>query len=353
MPHANQHPTKRKAAYQSGNSGTASVAAKPVGDIYQRITDQIVAAIEAGTGDWKMPWHTQSGHDNIIRPVNAVSGKAYRGVNTLALWIAADEKGYQQHEWATFKQWQDKGATVRKGEKGSLIIFWKIGDIGDGKAAESEDGEVDSAQQGKSRPILARGYVVFNADQVDGYTPQAAPETPEPSPVQQPERIARADQFFAALGADIRHGGNRAFYRPSTDHIQMPAFEAFHDPIAYYGTLGHEAAHWTSAKHRLDRDLSGRFGSEAYAAEELIAELSAAFLSADLALTNEPRPDHAAYVTSWLKVLKNDNRAIFTAAAKAQQAIDYLHKLQEVEPMPQAVLPSARSETTVQYRLDL
>jgi antirestriction protein ArdC len=273
--------------------------------------------------------------------VNAVSGKPYRGVNVLALWAAADAMGYRSNEWATYKQWQEKGAHVRKGEKSSLVVFWKIGDAKGADSDETDDGgKVAEAEEDRGRPILARGYVVFNADQVDGYTPKAA-ASPIPAQVQQQERIAHADQFFQALGADIRHGGNRAYYRPATDHIQMPPFEAFHDPIAYYAILGHEATHWTGPKHRLDRDLTGRFGNEAYAAEELIAELSAAFLSADLGLTNEPRPDHAAYVANWLKVLKNDNRAIFTAAGKAQQAVDYLHGLQEPEVTPKIAINTA------------
>jgi antirestriction protein ArdC len=304
-------------------------------DIYQKITDHIIASIEAGAGEWKMPWHTSSAGGNMVRPINAETAKPYRGVNVLALWTAAEEAGYKSNEWATYKQYQEKGAQVRKGEKGTLIVFWKFFDKQSGETGESEDSggkEADGEKEDRNRSVMARGYIVFNADQVDGYTPRP---TPTAAPSQEAERIEHAEAFFAALNADIRHGGNRAFYRPATDQIQMPPFAAFRDPIAYYSTLGHEVAHWTSAKHRLDRNLSGRFGSEAYAAEELIAELSSAFLSADLKLTNEPRPDHAAYVANWLKVLKGDNRAIFTAAAKAQQAIDYLHGLQE-PPEPEA-----------------
>ena len=140
------------------------------------------------------------------------------------------------------------------------------------------------------------------------------------------ERIGHAEAFFAAIGADIQHGGARACYVPSLDQIRMPPFEAFRDPIAYYATLAHETTHLTGHPSRCDRDLRGRFGDEAYAAEELVAELGAAFVCADLALTPEPRPDHAAYVASWLKVLLGDKRAIFTAAAKAQQAADWMHK---------------------------
>ena len=323
MPYAKK-PTKRQ-SYKS--AATTSDEKPPLLDIYQRVTDQIIEAIEAGAEKWEMPWHTTGGAD-IMRPINATTHKAYRGVNVLALWIAAQHNGYAANEWATYKQWQEKGAQVRKGERSQFVVFWKITDQGD----ETQDGGEDSSadNDGQSRRVFARGYPVFNTAQVDGYTPPPQPEPLPPLPTN--PRNDAAEAFFAATGAQIQHGGNRAFYRPSTDQIQMPPFEAFPDVTDYYSVLGHETVHWTSAKHRLDRDLSGRFGSEAYAAEELIAELGAAFLCADLGLTNTPRPDHASYVASWLKVLKGDNRAIFTAAARAQKAADFLHELQ---PQPQ------------------
>jgi antirestriction protein ArdC len=144
-------------------------------------------------------------------------------------------------------------------------------------------------------------------------------------------RVQTAENFFAALRAGIRHGGHRACYLPKTDHIQMPRFEVFQSALAYYSTLAHEWTHWTGAVPRLNRELSTRFGGEPYAAEELIAELGAAFLCAELGLSNEPRPDHAAYLASWLRVLKNDKRAIFTAASKTEAAVDYMHGKQEEE----------------------
>ncbi len=346
MPYANTKHTKqpkqltKRKAKDKTTDAAANEATASRADIYQRVTDQIVAAIEVGAGKWEMPWHT-AGATNATRPVNAVSKKPYRGVNTLALWIAASDQSYTSNEWATYKQWQEKGAQVRKGEKSSLVVFWKINDSD--KDEENHEGSSnggDDTADASQRRILARGYYVFNASQVDGYTPPPLPELPT---VPEAERNSEAEAFFAATEAVIRHGGDRACYRPVTDHIQMPAFTAFPNPVDYYSTLGHETIHWTSAKRRLDRDLTGRFGSEAYAAEELVAELGAAFLCADLGLTNTPRPDHAAYVASWLKVLKNDSRAIFTAASKAQQAADYLHGLQEQpEPhMAQRALPPA------------
>ena len=280
-------------------------------DVYTRVTNQIVEAIERGAADWRMPWHS-TGKDSFS-PLNAATQKPYRGVNVLGLWAAAQKHGYATGYWATYKQWQEMGAQVRKGEKSSLVVFWKFADV------ESEDEDTPTADEASRRLVLARGYSVFNAAQVDGFVP---PEVAERSVA---ERIECAEQFFAGLGAKIQHGGNRAYYQPSTDSIRMPMFEAFDYPVSYYSTLAHEMTHLTGAVSRLNRDLSGRFGNAAYAAEELVAELGAAFICADLSLSNEPRPDHAAYISSWVTVLKRDKRAIFTAAAKAQAAADWMH----------------------------
>jgi len=241
------------------------------------------------------------------------------------LWATAQAEGYPSAVWATYRQWAELGAQVRKGEQSSPVVFWKVngpdegedggtGGGGDAGGAAGEDGA-----DGRRPRVFARGDSVFNAAQVDGYQAPALPALPEP------ERIGHAEAFFAALGADIRHGGNRACYVPSLDQVRMPPLPAFRDAVAYYATLAHEATHWTGHASRCARDLRGRFGEEAYAAEELVAELGAAFLCADLALAPEPRPDHAAYVASLLKVLRGDKRAIFTVAAKAQQAADWMH----------------------------
>lgn len=305
--------TQASSSRRSSSNAHPSHTSQP--SIYQRITDQIVAAIEAGAGTWKMPWHTDG--TDITQPINATSGKAYRGINVIALWATAQACGYTGARWATYKQWQELGAQVRKGEKSAPVVFWKIFD--------KDEEQTEEPGENDGRRFMARGYSVFNAAQVEGYEPPPAVILPPAV------RIGRAEDFFASLGADIRHGGNRAYFQPSTDHIQMPPFEAFRDAVSYYATLSHESTHWTGVKSRLDRYLTGRFGSESYAAEELVAELGAAFLCGCLGLANEPRPDHAAYVASWLKVLRSDNRAIFTAAAKAQQAADHLHSFQATE----------------------
>ena len=279
-------------------------------DVYRKVTDAIIKAIEQGVGNWKMPWHTNGRY--AFSPINIQSNKPYRGINTVCLWAAANAKGYERGEWATYAQWQEKGAQVRKGEKSTTVVFWKFGH----DSVETDDGESSTARG--SHLLFTRGYSVFNAAQVDGYTPKGDPEADAPA------RIAHADAFFTSFGADVRHGGNEAFYSPVSDHVQMPPYAAFRDAVSYYSTLAHEHTHWTANAARCDRQLGKRFGDNAYAAEELIAELGAAFTCAHLGLSTEPREDHAAYIQSWLKVLKADSKAIFTAASKAQQATDWL-----------------------------
>jgi antirestriction protein ArdC len=286
-------------------------------DIFQRVTDQIVAAIEAGTDSYRMPWKTSGGF--ISSPVNAVSKKPYRGINILILWATAQEKGYTSGTWATYKQWQELGAQVRKGEKSANVVFWKFFDVEE--KAEKED----SSEKGSKRVPMAREYWVFNADQVEGY------QKPEETKPTHGERISQAEEFFRNLEIDLRPGGNRAYYSPSMDSVHMPAFEAFKEPLFYYSVLSHETTHWTGAEKRLNRDMKSRFGTEGYAMEELVAELGAAFLSCELGLPTDPRKDHAPYIASWLKALKNDKRAIFTAAAKAQEAIDWMTKKSDFE----------------------
>jgi len=283
-------------------------------DVYARVTDQIINAIEQGVGNWRMPWHTSGRFASS--PINATSRKAYRGINTVCLWAAAEAKGYDSGEWAAYAQWQERGAQVRKGEKSTCVVFWKFANGKD----ENQDGE-DNQPASASRLLFTRGYAVFNAAQVDGYTPRVEPEKP------MLERIERAERWFHSIGADVRNGGNRAYYSPGTDHVQMPPFGAFIENVSYYSTLAHEHTHWTARAERCDRQLGKRFGDTAYAAEELIAELGAAFTMAHLGLSTEPRQDHAQYIQSWLRVLRADKRAIFTAASKAQQAADYLIKL--------------------------
>jgi antirestriction protein ArdC len=256
-----------------------------------------------------MPWNTSGKY--AFSPINFMSRKPYRGINTLCLWAASQAKGYESGKWGTYKQFQERGAQVRRGEKSTTVCFWKWAN----NTTEPQDSE--DTKTG-SRLLFTRGYSVFNAAQVDGYTPKAEPDVPLP------ERIDRAEQFFRGIGADLRHGGNRAYYSVDGDYIQMPPFGAFKENVSYYSTLAHEHTHYTAKDNRCDRQLGKRFGDMAYAAEELVAEIGAAFTLAHLGLSTEPREDHAQYIASWLKVLKADSKAIFTAASRAQQATDWL-----------------------------
>jgi antirestriction protein ArdC len=279
-------------------------------DVYATVTAQIITAIENGVTSWKMPWHTSGKYS--FSPINTTSKKAYRGINTVCLWAAAQSKGYESGEWGTYQQWQERKGQVRRGEKSTTVVFWKFAN--DSSETQS-DGDTPASS---SRLLFTKGYSVFNSCQVDGYTPKVDAERP------MLERIEGAESFFQRIGADVRNGGNQAYYSPMSDHIQMPSFQAFKDSVSYYSTLAHESTHWTANAARCNRELGKRFGDNAYAAEELIAELGAAFTCAHLGLSTEPREDHAQYLQSWLLVLKADKKAIFTAASKAQQACDWL-----------------------------
>jgi antirestriction protein ArdC len=285
-------------------------------DVYTRITAEIVAAIEQGAGEWRAPWfHNET---SSARPTNVASGKRYRGINTVALWAAAMAAGYSDGLWGTYRQWQDAGAQVRKGERATAVVLWK-------QIVSSEPADDDDGDDGGTRRMLARAFSVFNVAQVDGY------ERPPTGVLPESERLAHAGAFIANLGIKTVLGGSEACYLPSSDTVFMPAFASFRDAASFYGVWLHENGHASGAKHRLDRDLSGRFGSAAYAAEECCVEILSGLVLADLGIAHHPRPDHAAYIASWIEVLKDDPRAIFTAASKAQQAADWMHA-QQPEP---------------------
>lgn len=287
-------------------------------DIYERVTAHIVADLEKGERPWLKPWNAEHAAGRITRPLRA-NGIPYRGINVLMLWGAAVEHGFSAPLWLTYKQAQELGGQVRKGEKGSFVVYANT-------ITRTETDTATGEEQERDIPFM-KGYTVFNAEQVEGLPGHFyAEQAPALDPV---ARIDRAEAFFAATGAAVRHGGNQAFYTMAEDRVQMPPFEAFRDAEAYYATLAHEVTHWTRHPKRLARDFGRKsWGDEGYAMEELVAELGAAFLSADLDLTPEPRADHAAYIASWLKVLKGDKRAIFSAAAHAQRAADYLAAMQ-------------------------
>ncbi len=254
----------------------------------------------------------------ITRPLRA-NGTPYQGINVLTLWAAALEKGYAAPIWMTFRQAVELNAHVRKGEQGSLVVYAD-------KIIRTETDARTGEDQERAIPFM-KGYVVFNVAQIDGLPTHyySQPQTPQ----NDVERIAHAERFLDATGAQVVHGGNTACYLVTTDTIHMPCIEFFRDAESYYATRAHETVHWTRHESRLNREFGRkRFGDAGYAMEELVVELGAAFLSADLALTPEVREDYAAYLASWIKVLKADSRAIFAAASRAQRAADFLHGLQ-------------------------
>ena len=284
----------------------------PTNDLHARLAATIIAQLEtADPASWSPPWH---GADPM--PRNARTGRRYRGINVLALWCAAQANNYVDARWATYRQWAALGAQVRKAERGTLVLFYK--ELPRGTDADPTDGV----------PFVARVAHVFNAAQVD-----AAPSTANaPAPSITSDPLPAFDAFVAATGATIQHGGNRACYVPAADTIHLPPRTVFRSPTGYAGTLAHELVHWTGASHRLARDLTGRFGARAYAAEELVAELGAAFVLADLGIARTLHPDHAAYCASWVPLLRTDPRALSTAATQASRAADYLAAQQSKDP---------------------
>lgn len=279
-------------------------------NLYECVTAKIVADLEKGIRPWTKSWNSGQ---CISRPMRA-NGEAYRGINTLLLWAAACAHNFSTPIWMTYKQALQLGGQVRKAEKGSSVVYSNV-------VVRTETD--DSGEESERRIPFMKGYTVFNVAQIDGLPEEFYASATRPT--NNIERIETAERFFSAIGADIRHGGDRAFYSPKADFVQMPPFEAFQDAEAYYAVLAHEATHWTGGRGRLERSFDGkRFGDAGYAMEELVAEIAAAFICAELGLSAEPRADHADYIGAWLKALKGDNRAIFTAAAHAQRAADYL-----------------------------
>lgn len=286
-------------------------------DVYTRVTNRIVEQLEQGVRPWMKPWNAEHAAGRITRPLR-FNGQPYSGINILMLWAEAEDKGYTCPLWLTFNQTKELGGFVKKGEHGATVVYASTF-----KKSESDD-KGDEVE--REIPFLKQ-YTVFNAEQCEGL-PQHYYATAE-TPNCDIERIHKADQFFKNLNADIREGGNQAYYTITHDYVRMPHLETFRDAESHAATLAHELCHWTRHPSRLDRDLGRkRFGDEGYAMEELVAELGSAFLSADLNFTPELRDDHAGYLANWLTVLKNDKRAIFTAASYASKAVEYMHSLQ-------------------------
>jgi antirestriction protein ArdC len=293
------HPTPAHKSFADRNS------------LYQEITDKIIAELEQGRVPWVQPWGNTAAPLGL--PKNAATGRAYTGVNVLILWIDCIERGFSTQNWLTFRQALKIGAHVRKGEKGVTLVYadrfipWRE------RTRAAETGETPEAI-----PFLKR-FTVFNADQCENLPADIAPP---PAPVDDSLVLPQAEALILATGADIRIGGNRAYYVPGADYIQMPPRSSFFDPTDFYRVVLHEASHWTGAAHRLRRDLSGTFGSPSYIREELCAELSCSYVCA--ALSIPPTLRHADYLAGWLEILREDNRAIIRASSAASKAADYL-----------------------------
>jgi antirestriction protein ArdC len=284
-------------------------------DLYSEVSARIIAELEAGAVPWIKPWSATAGANT---PCNAATNRPYSGCNVVLLWMAANA-GYRTPRYLTFKQASELGGNVRKGEHGTKVYFVKQLQVTD---RDSEEGET------RIVPMM-REYTVFNVDQCENLP--ASINTGKPMRVRNPDtRDELADDFLLATGADIREGHGEAYYVPSHDFISMPAFVAFKGADHFYNVAFHELTHWTGHKSRLNRDLKHRFGERAYAAEELVAELGAAFLCAEFGFDGDVR--NAGYIATWIVLLKADKRAFFTACSRASKVADYLRGLALAEP---------------------
>ncbi len=281
--------------------------------LYSEITDRIVAELEAGRLPWVQPWGTAAAKAPLAMPKNAATGRGYSGINVLILWGAVIERGFAGQSWLTFRQALSLGGNVRKGEHGTTVVYADRFTPEDERRRAERDGDEPGVI-----PFLKR-FTVFNADQCDGLPDEVAVAAPPP-----PEGLIlpQVEAQIGATGADFRIGGNRAFYSATHDFVQVPPPQAYFEPINWHRTALHELGHWVGHVSRLARDQSGGFGSALYAKEELVAEMTSAFVCASLGIT--PTVRHADYIGSWLAVLREDDRAIIRAASAASKAADYL-----------------------------
>ena len=281
--------------------------------IYDDITSRIIAELEAGRLPWVQPWGTASAKAPLALPRNAATSRQYSGINILILWGAVVQQGYPSQAWLTFRQALALGGNVRKGERGTTVVYADRFVPDDEKRRARETG--DEAQ---AVPFLKR-FTVFNAAQCEGLPEDIAIVAPPPSPgLIEPQ----VEALIRATGIDFRIGGNRAFYVPALDYVRVPPPQAYFEPINWHRTALHELGHATGHPSRLGRDMSGGFGTKKYAVEELVAEMNAAFCCASLGIV--PTVRHADYIGSWLEVLREDNRAIVRSASQASKAADWL-----------------------------
>ena len=292
-------------------------------DLYQQVTQRVITALERGVAPWVRPWSVEP--DPV--PLNAATRRPYRGVNFVTLQLESQLNGYPHNRWMTYQQALKLGAQVRRGEHGIAVVFWQLRKVA--SRVENEPWPDESALSERVIPLL-RAYTVFNVAQIDGL-----PEIRTDAPESVWQEVESAEDVLTEAGANIRHGGSVACFRPREDVIQLPARTSFLSASDYYATALHELIHWTGHPTRLNRDLSGRFGDGAYAMEELVAELGSAFLCARCRVDGQLQ--HESYIDHWLKALKQDKRAIFVAATKAQNAADYLLPTHDPLTEPAAV----------------
>ena len=282
-------------------------------NFYDDITSKIISELEKGRFPWVQPWGTPSAKAQLALPKNASTSRPYSGINVLILWGEVIEKAYSGQSWLTYRQAAALGGHVRKGERGTTVVYADRFIPDDAKRRAAQSGG-----EARAIPFLKR-FTVFNTDQIDDLPKEIAMVTsPPPSGTMEP----RVQALIKATGIDFRIGGNRAFYNPSQDYVQVPPPAAFFEPTNWHRTALHECGHAVGHPSRLNRDLSGSFGSRKYAFEELVAEMTAAFCCASLGIT--PTVRHADYLASWLDVLREDARAMVRAASLASKGADYL-----------------------------
>lgn len=298
-------------------------------DVYQTVTDKLLASLEQGVKPWLKPWKGKATDFLGALPIRS-NGKPYQGINVWLLWCSAAEHGYSNNQWMTFNQAKALGGCVRKGERGSIIVKWL--------AVEKQDA-TGAKIKGTLAYMVPLTYCVFNVEQIDGlpenFYPAPDPAVVIESGVVRLQRIDDIEQYFTAIGADVRTGKTGAFYNRHSDFIGMPNFDLFASAEDYYSTKAHEFGHWTGHESRLDRQFGTRFGDDAYAAEELVAEMTSAFLCAFHGIELKERADHASYLAHWIKILKADKKAIFTASSAAQKAAEFLHSRAGVKAAPE------------------
>ena len=292
--------------------------------LYQEITDKIIAELEAGRVPWVQPWGEPAASAPLGVPQNAATGRCYSGINIIILWTAVIEGGFSGQSWLTFRQALGLGGHVRKGEKGTTVVYADRFIPDEERRRAAEDGDEPQAV-----PFLKR-FTVFNTEQCEGLPDDFATS---PAPVPEGLILPQVEALIAATGADFRIGGDRAFYSPAHDFVQVPRPEAFFEPLNWHRTALHELGHWTGHPSRLARDMAGSFGSRSYGQEELCAEIASAFVCASLGIV--PTVRHSDYIGAWLDIMRADNRAVIRAASAASKAADYLLRF-----MPDAESPA-------------